>query len=86
MREGGYRVATNQLLRDTNLVPTSPTDQRQFEVVAYNGPLYHGNVLCIDATLVSPLDSSGRPHPRADIEDGICLQRAEARKLSLIHI
>eukprot|EP00973_Karenia_brevis_P026257 3621933-Karenia_brevis.AAC.1 len=42
MREAGYRVVENQLLRETNLAPLPSSDRRQLEVVAYNGPLYHG--------------------------------------------
>ena len=80
LREAGYRVVENQLLRDTNLVAISSTDRRQFEVVAYNGPLFNGQVLCIDATMGSCLDWNGNPHAHSADRDGATFEEAIRRK------
>eukprot|EP00973_Karenia_brevis_P057657 8020067-Karenia_brevis.AAC.1 len=85
MREAGYRVVENQLLREANLAPLPSTDRRQLEVVAYNGPLYQGRVLCIDATIVSCLDWNGNPRPHAESEDGAALREARRLKRDTYH-
>ena len=80
LREAGYRVVENQLLRDTNLVAISSTDRRQFEVVAYNGPLFNGQVLCIDATMGSCLDWNGNAHAHSADRDGATFEGVIRRK------
>ncbi len=79
LREAGARVAHKQLLRDTNVRVRNPQDQRQLDMVAY-GITTSGSALCCDATMVSPLQRNGHPIPRAAIEDGVALARAERRK------
>ena len=78
-REAGARVSTNVFLRDMNIdIPV--VDERRIEVVANGLPLWHGVQLAVDTTLICPLGRDGAPHPRAAIEPGICLVRAQQRK------
>jgi len=54
-------------------------DRRRLDMVVY-GASARGEVLCCDATVVSPLRRDGRPIPRAHDIDGAALTRARRRK------
>ena len=79
-REAGARVSTNVALRDMNL-DVLVADDRRIEVVANGLPFWHGAQVAVDTTLISPLTRGGLPHPQADSEPGICLERARRRKI-----
>ena len=77
LKEAGARVMPQPLLRDMDLAVTSADDGRQLDFVACGlSPL----PLCGDATIVSPLDSEGKPKYGADEEDGAALKAARRRK------
>ena len=80
MREAGARVQMDVLLTDTSLPATPAGDRRRIKVVATGTRWAHGVPLACDATMVSPLHTDGEPWPRAEHEDGVALERAEARK------
>ena len=61
-REAGARVVENQFLCDLGIPGVRPSDCRKIEVIAYGLPLFHGVLLCVGATMVSPLSSEGAPH------------------------
>ena len=78
-REAGARVARNVRLADMNLdVPVQ--DARRIEVVCNGLPLWHGEQLAVDATLVSPLGRDGQPRANADAHPGIVVAQATRRK------
>jgi hypothetical protein len=79
-REAGARVATNMFLRDLNLANISPLDGRQIEICANGLPLWGGQQLAIDATIVGALRRDGRSQPGASRRDGVQLQVARRRK------
>ena len=57
-------MTSNTRLADLNLA-VDRLDDRRLEVVANGLPLWGGAQLAVDTTLVSPLDSAGRPRPGA---------------------
>ena len=59
-REAGARVTCNTRLADMNL-QVDRVDDRRLEVVANGLPLWGGQQLAVDTTLVSPLSGSGQP-------------------------
>ena len=59
-REAGARVTCNTRLADMNL-QVDRVDDRRLEVVANGLPLWGGQQLAVDTTLVSPLSGSGSP-------------------------
>ena len=70
-------MARNVRLADMDLdVPVQ--DARRIEVVCNGLPLWPGEQLAVDATLVSPLDRDGQP--RAPMPAGIVLAQATRRK------
>ena len=73
-REAGGRVVPNRRLAHMRLnVPDH--DQRNVEVACYGLPCYGGKPLMIDCTQVSVLGCDSTPHPRANVEPGICMER-----------
>ncbi len=78
-REAGATVATNVLLRDLNVV-VDRQDDRRLEVIANGLPLWGGVQLAVDTTLVSPLDSLGRPRSHARSFRGAALHTARLAK------
>ena len=77
--EGQVLVVSQQWLTNTTAAGVDPADRRRLDVVVH-GASPTGTVLCCDATMVSPLDSDGRPHARADEVDGAVLETARRRK------
>ena len=55
-------------------------DARCIEVVCNGLPLWHGEQLAVDATLVSPLGRDGQPRANADAHPGIVVAQATRRK------
>ena len=55
-------------------------DARRIEVVCNGLPLWHGERLAVDATLVSPLGRDGQPRANADAHPGIVVAQATRRK------
>ena len=84
-REAGARVATNVFVRDLNLEGVSPHDGRQIEVVANGLPLWNGQQLALDATIVSPVKRNGSSQPGAHCTDGKALRTARRRKEVTYH-
>ena len=70
----------NVFLRDLNLQAVSLADGRRLEVIANGLPLFHGEQLAVDTSLVSPIKRDGTARPDAHRTDGIALQAARARK------
>ena len=58
-RVAGARVQENIFFRDLNLPGVSVADGRRLEVVANGLPLFHGEQLAVDTSLVSPLTRNG---------------------------
>ena len=81
-REAGVRVVENQFLRDLGIPGVRPSDSRKIEVIAYGLPLFHGVLLCVDATMVSPLTSEGVPHHNSP---GKAVLEAEKEKQRTYH-
>ena len=79
-REAGGRVTQNTFVRDLNVRGISADDGRRLEVVVSGLPLYQGQQLALDATLVSPVRRDGTAQPGAAVEVGVTLRRARARK------
>ena len=79
-REGGARVTTNTRLADLNIHNLSRVDDRRIEVIANGLPMWGGNQLAVDATLVSPLTRSGVPRSRGGTYAGAALQDAHRNK------
>ena len=69
-REAGARVTTNTRLVDLNLEHLDRQDDRRIEVIANGLPLWGGNQLAVDTTLVSPLTREGVPRQRGDLRRG----------------
>ena len=67
----------NFYLRDAGLPGVGPADGRRLEVVATGLALSRGVPLAIDAKLVSPLRTTGTPHPWAARRSGVALANAE---------
>ena len=78
-REVGARVTSNTRLADLNLA-VDRLDDRRLEVVANGLPPWGGAQLAVDTTLVSPLDSAGRPRRRGGRTRGAALVEARLRK------
>ena len=78
-REAGATVSTNVLLRDLNLVVHNQNDRR-IEVIANGLPLWGGAQLAVDTTLVSALDSAGRPRRQQRSTTGAALRIARRAK------
>ena len=57
-----------------------PEDGRHIEIVATGLPLHQGIPLAVDATIVSPLQADGQPHPHADERPGVALGRGRHSK------
>ena len=55
-------------------------DARRIEVVCNALPLWHGEQLAVDTTLVSPLGRDGQPRANADAHPGIVVAQATRRK------
>ena len=79
-REAGGRVSTNVFVRDLDLAAFNALDNRRVEVVADGFPLWHGALLAIDTTLVSPLRGDGSARGRAADHSGLALEEARRRK------
>ena len=79
LREAGARVRENVSLREAGIA-VQGGDGRNIEIVATGLPICHGIPAVIDATLVSPLQTDGRPHPHADSRVGVALARAHRSK------
>ena len=63
------QVVPQQWLAHTTAPHMDPSDRRRLDLVIYGAtPL--GEVLCCDATLVSPLTRTGLPQPGAAATDG----------------
>ena len=60
-REAGARVTTHTLISDLNIPTFHRIDNRCIEVIANGSPLWEGNQLAIDTTIVSPLTSQVAP-------------------------
>ena len=73
--EAGARVSTN-----VPLVAHNNLDGRRLEVIADGLTLWHGVLLAIDTTLVSPLRRDGSARARAADHDGAVLVEARRRK------
>ena len=78
-REAGGRVRTHVRLKDMNLLEPVE-DDRNVEVVVKGLQLYHGAEVAVDATLVSPLKSSGAARHRAHWQNGAALLDAKKKK------
>ena len=57
-REGGWRMATNPMIRDLDLVAPKPGDLRRIEVSGVLG-IFGSVFLAVDATMVSPVRADG---------------------------
>ncbi len=79
LREGGARVRENVTLFEAG-VDVDPEDGRHIEIVATGLPLHQGIPLAVDATIVSPLQADGQPHPHADERPGVALGRGRHSK------
>ena len=79
-REAGARVATNAFLRDMNVAGVRARDGRRIEVLASGLPLYQGQQLAVDTTLVSPVRRTGVPRPGAAERGGVAAEAAVQRK------
>jgi len=79
-REAGARVTTNTRLVDLNLEHLDRQDDRRIEVIANGLPLWGGNQLAVDTTLVSPLTREGVPRQRGGTFAGAALRDARRRK------
>ena len=75
------RVVPQQWLSRTTAPQVHPDDRRRLDFVGY-GTTSHGEALCCDATLVSPLTRAGRPVPGADARAGVALVAARRRKVA----
>ena len=78
-REAGARVTSNTRLADLNL-QVDRVDDRRLEVVANGLPLWGGQQLAVDTTLVSPLSGQGQPVRRGGQVAGAALAVARRRK------
>ena len=78
-REAGARVTPNTHLADLNL-QVDRVDDRRLEVVANGLPLWVGQQLAVDTTLVSPLSGQGQPVRRGGRVAGAALAVARRRK------
>ena len=78
-REAGARVTCNTRLADMNL-QVDRVDDRRLEIVANGLPLWGGQQLAVDTTLVSPLSGSGQPCRRGGRVQGAALALARRRK------
>ena len=63
-----------------DIVAPNLLDDRRVEVLADGLPLFHGQQLAIDTTLVSALGRDGLPRPRCAHIDGAILEAARRRK------
>ncbi len=79
-KEAGATVLEDQQRRDMKIPGVRAGDKRAVEIVAKNLPFHHGMPLAIDATLGSPLRTTGEPVPRAAEVDGVVIAAAEERK------
>ena len=79
-REAGGRVSTNIRIQDMDIMAPNLLDDRRVEVLADGLPLFHGQQLAIDTTLVSALGRDGLPRPRCAHVDGAILEAARWRK------
>ena len=79
-REAGGRVRTNAFVRELDLPDVNPNDGRRLEVVVDGLPLFGGNQLAVDTTLVSTLHADGRPRSGAAERDGVALIAARRTK------
>ncbi len=79
-REAGGRVAENAKLRDMNLRSIRANDARCIEVLASGLPLFFGQQLAVDATIVAPLHRNGQAKCGCDTRNGVSLARARRCK------
>ena len=78
-KEAGGRVLPSRPLSQMRIgVP--PSDHRNIEVYVCGLDCFNGAPLVLDATMVSPLQCNGNPHPRAEIEPGIRMQKRVEKK------
>ena len=75
------QVVPQQWLAHTSAPDVPSDDRRRLDLVVY-GATAHGDALCCDATLVSPLTRTGYPQPCTVEVDGAMLKVAERRKRS----
>ena len=73
-------MSTNIRIQDMDIVSPNLLDDRRVEVLADGLPLFHGQQLAIDTTLVSALGRDGLPRPRCAHVDGAILEAARRRK------
>ena len=81
LREAGARIRENVSLHEAG-VAVDVQDGRNIEIVAAGLPIHQGVPLAIDATMVSPLQTGGEPHPQAQSRIGVALARARRAKES----
>ena len=78
-REAGGRLRPGAL-KELNLGPVLPNDNRRLECVVDDLPLPRGGQVAVDCTLVSALKRSGEARPRAHREEGAALADSRKRK------
>ena len=67
-------------LRDMNLGPVRPGDDRRIECLVKGLQLHNGVQLAVDTTLVCPVQGNGLPRPRAAYYNGEALRTARRNK------
>jgi len=77
-REAGATTHFQHFLRNSTL-PVDPADNRRVDVLV-TGHGLHCRALFCDATVRSPLNRSGDPHPRAATRNGAVLKKAVREK------
>ena len=75
LREAGGSVHEQHLLRNTTL-DADPTDNRRIDILVTGLLLHNGRPWFCDATVRSPLERNGQPHPRAATTSGAVLKKA----------
>ena len=75
-----FLQSTNTRLADLNIQNLSRVDDRRIEVIANGLPMWGGNQLAVDTTLVSPLTRSGEPRSRGGTYARAALQDARRNK------
>ena len=79
-REAGGRIIRPGNLRELNLGPILPNDNRRLECLVDGLPYRHGTQVAVDCTLVSPFKRNGDARPRAHREAGAALVDSVRRK------
>ena len=79
-REAGGRATTNVRVQDVDIPPGAAPDNRRLEVVVDGLPLFHGEQLAVDATMVSPVRRDGTVRRQCAMTDGAAMTQARRRK------